>query len=112
MTYRQGAHSSSDDPRAYRIDDEVADFVRRDPINRFRHYLEEKKLWDAAREERLQEEVREEILSAVEEAEKFGPPPVETMFEEVFAQMTPQLEEQKDYLVDYLKRHPEAWEVK
>jgi 2-oxoisovalerate dehydrogenase E1 component alpha subunit len=112
VTYRQGAHSSSDDPRAYRIDDEVADFVRRDPINRFRHYLEEKKLWDAAREERLQEEVKEEILSAVEEAEKFGPPPVETMFEEVFAQMTPQLEEQKEYLVDYLKRHPEAREVK
>jgi 2-oxoisovalerate dehydrogenase E1 component alpha subunit len=40
LTYRMGAHTTSDDPTRYRPDDEVADWRRRDPIARFRAYLE------------------------------------------------------------------------
>ena len=47
-----------------------------------------------------------QILSAVAEAEKNGPPPVDTLFEDVFAELTPNLQEQKQYLLDYRKRHP------
>jgi 2-oxoisovalerate dehydrogenase E1 component alpha subunit len=112
VTYRQGAHSSSDDPRAYRVDDEVAKFVQNDPIARFRRYLSERNLWDDAREEKLQTQLKEEILSAIEEAEKFGPPPLDSMFEDVFEEMPDTLKEQRDYLVDYVKRHPEGREVK
>lgn len=111
VTYRQGAHSSSDDPRAYRPDDEYEQSVQGDPIVRFRKYLEERKLWDASREQALQEEVKQEILNAVAEAEKNGPPPVESMFEDVFAELTPNLQEQKQYLLEYRKRHPSTSEV-
>jgi len=106
VTYRQGAHSSSDDPRAYRPDEELEQSVQGDPIIRFRKYLEEKKLWDASREEALQEEVKQEILNAVAEAEKYGPPPIETLFEDVFAEIPPNLQEQKEYLLEYRKRNP------
>ena len=112
VTYRQGAHSSSDDPRAYRGEEEVQQYTLQDPIQRYRRYLEEKKLWDSKKEELVQEQVKEEILSAVAEAEKFGPPPIESLFEDVYAEMPLHLQEQRDYLVDYLKRHPEAREVK
>lgn len=112
VTYRQGAHSSSDDPRAYRPEDEVEENLRRDPIVRLRRYLESRKLWDAAREETMQNEVKNEILNAVAEAEKFGPPPVDSMFDDVFAELTPQLAEQKAFLLDYLKRNPHSGEVK
>lgn len=112
VTYRQGAHSSSDDPRAYRPDDEVEENLRRDPIVRLRRYMESRNLWDGARETSLQEEVKNEILSAVAEAEKFGPPPVETMFDDVFAELTPALAEQKQLLLDYLKRNPHGAEVR
>ena len=112
VTYRQGAHSSSDDPRAYRVDDEVAKFVQNDPIARFRRYLTERNLWDDAREDALQTQLKEEILSAVEEAEKFGPPPLESIFEDVFEQMPENLKEQMHSQADYIKRHPERGEVK
>ncbi len=112
VTYRQGAHSSSDDPRAYRRDEEVQTHTLQDPIQRFRRYLEEKKIWDSQKEEMVQEQVKEEILSAIAEAEKYGPPPIESMFEDVYAEMPASLVEQRDYLVEYLNRHPETREVK
>src|SRR5262249_33548980 len=112
VTYRQGAHSSSDDPRAYRPDDEVQQELLRDPIVRLRRYLETRNIWDARQEDAMQEEVKNEILNAVAEAEKSGPPAMETMFDDVFATLTPALEEQKRYLQDYRKRNPSSGEVK
>lgn len=110
VTYRQGAHSSSDDPRMYRSDEEVAQSAQIDPIPRFRRYLEEKNLWDVSKEQTLQERVKEEILAAIAEAEKFGPPPTETLFDDVFAEIPPHLQEQKGYLFSYLKRNLRAAE--
>ena len=112
VTYRRGAHSSSDDPRMYRTDQEVETQTLRDPILRFRKYLEEKKLWNDQKESALEEEVKNEILAAVEEAEKFGNPPVESIFEDVFEELTPELKDQQEYLLDYLKRNPRSPEVK
>lgn len=112
VTYRVGAHSSSDDPRMYRSEDEVEKAKKMDPIHRFRRYLEERKLWDAAREDTLQEQVKKEILTAVADAEKFGLPPLESMFEDVFSEVTPNLREQEEYLMNYRKRHPAEGEVK
>src|SRR5207249_3893195 len=40
VTYRLGPHSSSDDPARYRDEAEVATWRARDPIARFRKYLE------------------------------------------------------------------------
>lgn len=111
MTYRRGAHSSSDDPRAYRSDAEVEEFARRDPLVRFRRFLEERKLWSTAQEESLLEQVKDEIVRTVKEAEAFGPPPVESLFEDVYSELTPQLREQRDALLEYLKRNPRSGEV-
>jgi len=112
VTYRVGAHSSSDDPRMYRTEEEVEKAKRMDPIHRFRLYLEERKLWDSTRESALQEQIKNEILSAITEAEKFGLPPLESLFDDVFAKITPSLEEQKEYLLNYRQRHPSEAEVK
>jgi 2-oxoisovalerate dehydrogenase E1 component alpha subunit len=40
MTYRMGAHTTSDDPTKYRTSDEEAAWKRRDPIARMRAFLE------------------------------------------------------------------------
>ena len=112
VTYRRGAHSTSDDPKSYRHDDEVEVFAQKDPVARMRRYLEERKLWDESREEKLLEEIKTEILTAVAEAEKYGPPPVESMFEDVYGEMLPELKEEQDELLDYLKRNPHRSEVK
>lgn len=94
VTYRMGAHSSSDDPRLYRQDDEVEEWKRKDPINRLLKYLEQHGYWSSGEQEALEERLTQEILDAVAEAEKFGPPPLESLFEDVYSEMLPNLKEQ------------------
>jgi pyruvate dehydrogenase E1 component alpha subunit/2-oxoisovalerate dehydrogenase E1 component alpha subunit len=96
VTFRMGGHSSSDDPTRYRDAEEVARWQARDPIPRFRAYLESRGLWDEAREKALEEQLRAEINGAVKEAESAGPPPVDTLFSDVYATMSPELARQRD----------------
>ena len=94
LTYRMGAHSSSDDPRLYRSDAEVEEWRRKDPITRLLKYLQQQGYWSIEEQEALEEKLNLEILAAVEEAEKIGPPPLQSLFEDVYAQIPPHLMEQ------------------
>jgi pyruvate dehydrogenase E1 component alpha subunit len=94
VTYRMGPHSSSDDPKRYRTEQELVEWEKRDPINRFRRYLEKKKMWSESDEKRAQEDANREIDEAVAYAEKVPRPALETLFTDVFADMPWHLEEQ------------------
>src|SRR5439155_417294 len=87
VTYRLGPHSSSDDPSRYRDESEVALWRARDPIARYRRYLEHAGWWDDGREARLEQEIGDEITRAIQEAERAPPPAVETLFTDVYADM-------------------------
>lgn len=99
FTLRMGPHSSSDDPTRYRDAKLYDAWVKRDPIIKFRSYLERKKLWDEKKEKALLEELKATFASAVERAEKAAPPGLEDLFSDVYAEMTPQLERQRDALI-------------
>jgi len=99
ITYRMGAHSSSDDPRMYRSDEEVEEWRKRDPVERMQKYLLDQGSWDAEKQTALETELNREILDAVAIAEGAPPPPVETLFDDVFSTMLPHLQEQKDGLI-------------
>jgi len=87
VTYRMEGHSTSDDPRAYRPAAVVEPWKRRDPIKRIQKLLAARGLLDEAADATLREEVRLEIQAALREAEAFPPkPPVESMFEDVYAE--------------------------
>lgn len=103
VTYRLGAHSSSDDPRRYRSEEEVKEWEQRDPIVRFRNYLIKHEIWNEDRDEALREETQKKVLDAVKEAEFFPPPPIETLFEDVYHHEPWHLQEQKAQLLEYLK---------
>ncbi len=111
LTYRVGPHSSSDDPTRYRSAKEVAGWRLRDPILRFRRYLEARGLWDDVQEERLWAEVREEIAAAVTAAEAAPPVPVSSLFDDVFAVPTPQLEAQRSFLLEEYRRRLQLGEL-
>lgn len=98
VTYRMGAHSTADDPSRYRSEEEVEKWKRRDPLSRFRAYLEDQGLHDEAREEDLRLKLEEEIGQAVRQAERAGPPPTETLFEDVYDRLPWNLREQRDGL--------------
>lgn len=95
FTYRLGAHTTSDDPTKYRKKEEEEEWRKKDPVKRFRIYLEKKGIWSNTHEEKLIKEASQEIEKAVEEAEAFKPK-VENMFKYVYAELTPELKEQMD----------------
>ncbi len=109
VTYRIGAHSSSDDPRRYRSEEEVERWRQRDPLIRFREYLEHKGYWNEAMEESLREEVRDVIARTIEEVEQIPPPAIETMFDDVYRDMPWHLQEQKTRFLQYLQEK-EQWQ--
>jgi pyruvate dehydrogenase E1 component alpha subunit len=98
VTYRFGPHTTADDPTKYRAQEEIEPWKPLDPLVRLRLFLKEKGLWDEEVENKLNEEGQKEIDQAVKEAEAVPTPEVEEIFKYVFAEMTPPLKEQMEYL--------------
>ncbi len=95
QVYRYGPHSTSDDPRRYRADEELQAWKRRDPILRLKELLLSSGQWTEAKDAALLDEVRAQIAQAIEAAEAVPPVAPATLFEDTFARRTPQLEEEK-----------------
>jgi pyruvate dehydrogenase E1 component alpha subunit len=105
LTYRMGAHSSSDDPSRYREQSEVDTWALRDPIQRLRKHLLHRGLLDDAQDEALEEGLIGEIGAAIQEVEALGPPARETLFDDVYAEPPWHLAEQR---AEVLSRAPVA----
>jgi len=96
QVYRLGPHSTSDDPRRYRTDAELAEWKEKDPIALLKHELlgsgrlslaEDEKIWDAA---------KQQVGSALKNAEALAPVDPATLFEDVYATVPPLLARQRD----------------
>lgn len=98
LTYRMGAHSTSDDPSRYRSGEEVRSWSERDPIRRFAAFLSRRGILDPAGEESAAAAAREEVRRAVEECEAAPPVPAESLLEDVYATMPWHLREQGGWL--------------
>ncbi len=85
LTFRLLGHSSSDDPTRYRDEALVKEWEAKEPIARYRAFLESKKLWDDQKEMVLLDEIAGEITNAIREAEKAPPLAPKTMIEDVYA---------------------------
>ena len=105
VTYRVMMHTTADDPKKYRAEEEVKDWEKKDPLNRFQDYLKKKKLLTEKKIKEVEEEVKDEIQKAVDRAEKlmkeYTDPVV--MFEHVYAEMPPALQAQKKELEKEIK---------
>jgi pyruvate dehydrogenase E1 component alpha subunit len=95
VTYRLMMHTTADDPTKYRTDDEVEQWWQRDPIPRFRGYLTKKGLWDDAKEEALQVEIKATIDEEVKRFESRTPGRPDLGFDHLYAEEHPALEEQR-----------------
>ena len=100
MTYRMGAHTTSDDPTKYRTSDEEQSWARRDPIARMRAYLEGRGAAasffddvDAAAQAYADDvRVRTNALGTIE---------ADSMFAHVYSGDHPLMVEQRRWLSDY-----------
>jgi pyruvate dehydrogenase E1 component alpha subunit/2-oxoisovalerate dehydrogenase E1 component alpha subunit len=98
VTYRVAAHSTSDDPSRYRTQEEVDEWLKRDPVQALRRHLVHLGLLDDAADKALEDELNAEIAAAVTEAESHPPPPRDSLFDDVYATMPWHIEEQRDLL--------------
>ena len=98
LTFRAGPHSSSDDPTRYREQAEVEAWLQKDPIDRFKKYLKGKRILTQEFDDACHEDAKTVINAAIKEAEDKQPPSITSMFEDVYLEMTPQLEEQLEDL--------------
>jgi 2-oxoisovalerate dehydrogenase E1 component alpha subunit len=100
MTYRMGAHTTSDDPTKYRTSDEEASWARRDPIARMRAYLQGRGASDE-----FFAEVQAEAAAVAEDARvrtvELGGIPSDLMFDHVYSEPHPLIAEQKAWLAGY-----------
>jgi 2-oxoisovalerate dehydrogenase E1 component alpha subunit len=100
MTYRIGAHTSSDDPSKYRTDDELQGWIARDPIDRFAAFLRSRGEGDAffagleAEGDDLGHDVRTRTTS-------LPAPDPSLMFEHVYSEPHPVMREQHEWLTHY-----------
>lgn len=101
VTYRVAAHSTSDDPSAYRPKEESDAWPLGDPIERLKNHLIVKGAWSEERHAQYAAEVEAEVVAAQKEAERYGTlhaggkPSVRDMFEGVYKEMPPHLRRQR-----------------
>ncbi len=100
VTYRIGAHSTSDDPTRYRSQDEVDEWMRRDPLARLRAHLEHRGLVDEASDDVLERELNAEIAAAIQAVESAPAPARATLFDDVYADLPWHLREQRRELLE------------
>ena len=109
LTYRMEMHTTADDPKKYRSEKEVKEWAKKDPILRFEKYLTHKKLLNTKKIKKIQEEAQKEIDQAMKDAEAAPLPTLKDMFQYIYAEMDPYLEEQLAGL-KVLKDHKDAEE--
>ncbi|MDH4125977.1 MAG: 3-methyl-2-oxobutanoate dehydrogenase (2-methylpropanoyl-transferring) subunit alpha [Gammaproteobacteria bacterium] len=104
VTYRAGAHSTSDDPSKYRPKDEYKAFPLGDPIERLKQHLISIGHWSESKHEQLEAELKAEVLAAWKEAQQYGTmtegPFLDpaSMFDDIYATTPAHLESQRRYM--------------
>ena len=104
LTYRAGAHSTSDDPTKYRPADDWERFPLGDPIERLKRHLIAIGAWSEEQHAAMQKEVEAEVVAAQKEAERFGSLADghlfsnSTMFDDVFEDVPDHLRRQRRQL--------------
>src|SRR6478736_3793599 len=100
VTYRAGAHSTSDDPSKYRPGDDAQHYPLGDPIARLKRHLIGLGAWSDEEHEKTAKALDAEVSAALKEATQYGSlldghtPPLATMFEDVYKDMPPHLRDQ------------------
>ncbi len=98
LCYRYGGHATADDARLYRPESEEAEWRTRDPLVRFRAFLEERELWDQTAEDNLRAEAGDAFDVAMAKLEALPTPPRESVVRHVYDRIPLQMVRQLNTL--------------
>lgn len=96
LTYRLHDHTTADDARRYRPEQEVTDAWDRCPVKRYKAYLEGRGFWTAADEDALIADGTAIAESTAQEFLKTAPQAPEAIFEHLYERLPKSLEWQRD----------------
>lgn len=98
VTYRLGDHTTADDARRYRSDEEVKSHWQLEPIARLKKYLVALGAWTKADEEALIDSCQREVEAGVDRYLALPPRAPASMFDHLYETLPPVLQRQKDEL--------------
>ena len=105
MTYRLSDHTTADDARRYRDDDQVQAAWKEEPLLRLRTWLTAQGVWSEAEEAAWKAECERLIAIEVDAYLATPAPPVEAMFDYLYADPPPELLAQRAEVMAREQRH-------
>ena len=103
LTYRMGAHSSSDDPARYRPEEEMRQWEEVDALARLRLHAKWRGIWTETLEAEAWAEAEKAVSQMISDCERLPPPPVESLFDDVYDRMPAVLRMQKEEYLQFLR---------
>ncbi len=103
-TYRLMMHTTADDPKKYRTEEEEKQWWKKDPIPRFKKYLESKKVLNDDLEKKIRDEIQKEIDDTVKEFESMKEFKPDACFDYVYGTKHDEIEEQRQEFLSNLKK--------
>jgi pyruvate dehydrogenase E1 component alpha subunit len=106
VTYRLMMHTTADDPKRYRTDEEVESWLKKDPIKRFQTYLKDKNLLTDDHIKAALQSSKDRIQAAVDQAERKMAETTDPlhMFEHAYETMPPHLKSQREEAARWLDK--------
>jgi len=102
FTYRMGAHTTSDDPTRYRLATELEAWKLKDPLERMKAFLYKQQIVDSGYFESVENDANELAARIRKGCLEMADPSPMTMFDHVYDETTPLLEQQRDAFGSYL----------
>ena len=106
-TYRISDHTTADDATRYRDPKEVEFWKKRDPLDRLRKYMQDKKLWTKEYEESITKEFEAAVEKAVQAFESIPAPDPKDIFSYTYSEINQNLQEQMKELTGSKKNEEE-----
>ncbi|MGD6818239.1 pyruvate dehydrogenase (acetyl-transferring) E1 component subunit alpha [Metabacillus sp. 84] len=104
VTWRYGAHTTADDPKKYRNQEESLNKKRTiDPLLRLERFMKNEGIWEEDWAADVQKNAEEKIEEAVAEMEAFPPPDVKDLFDHVFEEKTWTIKEQEEDYMNHIR---------
>ena len=96
MTYRMGPHTTSDDPTRYRSESELERWSAKDPIPRYRQWLQSQGLLNDGTLAKINREVETAVEATRNRLRSIAPPPAgEVIFDRVYQQPPDSFQEER-----------------
>ena len=109
MSYRLGAHSTSDDPSSYRTTEEEELWRQKDPIDRMKKWLLGKGWWSDQQDHQIKDAYKKEILNALKSQEKRQSPSLDQLVSDVYQSAPKYLQEQYSELLAHIDKYPDHY---